>query len=326
MKFLAESYNTPKMKRKNIILTLILGLVSITTFAQSSLPFDEQYFLMDKFLINPSFTGATEDIVIRASHRRQWQNMPDGPVTTLASAHANIVDRVGLGVYFMNDNNGNTKTNSFNISAAYHIPIGDKKKRTDGQFSFGTSLSFAGMHFTGVTENPSDPIYNDMETRVYVPYINFGASATYMGWMLGLSVLDIPLSYNDPIVNQYEPSPTFYYGMLGKTFNVSEQFELEPVLAYRSNFDEDSRFDANLRAKYKFEENAVWLGANYRMDFFNGESESLSISPALGAEIGRLNFGFSYNMGLGEFSNEANDGFTAVLGYDLENFFKPLFK
>src|SRR5690606_6815363 len=190
------------MKKQNILLTLTLGLISFCGFAQSSLPFDEQYFIMDKFLVNPSFTGASDDIVFRASHRRQWDNLPDGPVTTLVSAHANIVDRVGFGMYFMNDNNGNTKTNSFNLSAAYHIPIGDQKNRQDGQFSFGTSLSFAGMHFDGITEQPNDPIYNDMETRVYIPYINFGASATYKGWMIGLSVLDIPLSYNAPIVNQ----------------------------------------------------------------------------------------------------------------------------
>ena len=326
MKFLAESFNTPKMKRQNIILTLALSLISIGAFAQSSLPYDEQYFIMDKVLVNPSFTGASDDIVFKASHRRQWDNMPDGPTTTLASIHANIVDRVGLGMYFMNDNNGGTKTNSFNISAAYHIPIGDKKKRQLGQFSFGTSLSFAGMHFTGETLTQPDPVANDQETRVYVPYINFGASATYEGWMLGLSVLDIPLSYNDPIVNQYEPSPIFYYGMLGKTFNVSKQFELEPMVAYRSNFDKDSRLDANLRAKVKFQENAVWLGANYRMDFFNDENQSLTVSPALGAEIGRLNMAFSYNIGLSDINKEGNNGSTASLGYDLENFFKPLFK
>lgn len=310
------------MKKQTILLTIALTLFATGAFAQSSLPFDEQYWLMDKAIVNPSFVGASDDIVFKASHRRQWDNMPEGPVTTLASAHANIVDRVGLGMYFMNDHNGNTKTNSFNISAAYHIPIGDQK-RQDGQFSFGTSVSFAGMHFKGFTENPNDPVYNDQETRVYIPYINFGASFTYYGWMLGISALDIPLSYNSPIVNQYEPSPIFYYGMLGKNFKVSSQFEIEPSVAYRSNFDEDSRLDANLKAKAKFQENAVWLGANYRMDFFNGDNESLSVSPAIGAELGRLNFAFSYNIGLSDYYNEGSDGFTAVLGYDLENFFKP---
>lgn len=311
------------MKKQNILLTIAFSLFSLSAFAQSSLPFNEQYFLMDKFLVNPSFTGASDDIVLKMSHRRQWDNMPDGPVTTLASAHANIVDRVGLGMYFMNDHNGNTKTNSFNLSAGYHIPFGEKKNNQQGQFSFGTSLSFAGMHFSGFTENPNDPIYNDAETRVYIPYINFGASATYDGWMLGVSVLDIPLSYNDPIVNQYEPSPKFYYGMLGKIIDVSSQFQLEPMVAYRSNFDEDSRLDANLRAKIKFQENAVWLGANYRMDFFNGENQALSVSPMIGADIGRMNLAFSYNMGLSDLKNEGNNGFTAVLGFNVENFFKP---
>lgn len=314
------------MKKQNILLTLTLSLMSFCAVAQSSLPFDEQYFLMDKFLVNPSFTGASDDIVFRASHRRQWDNMPNSPETTLVSAHANIVDRVGLGMYFMNDKNGNTKTNSFNISAAYHIPIGDQKTRQDGQFSFGTSLSFAGMHFSGITEQPNDPIYNDMENRVYVPYINFGASATYKGWMIGLSVLDIALSYNSPIVNQYEPSPTFYYGMLGKTINISEQFEIEPMVAYRSNFDKDSRLDANLRATAKFDNNAVWLGANYRMDFFNDGNESLSVSPAIGAQIGRMHMAFSYNIGLSDMNNEGNNGFTGALGFDIENFFNPQFK
>lgn len=311
------------MKKQNILLTIAFSLFSLSAFAQSSLPFNEQYFLMDKFLVNPSFTGASDDIVLKMSHRRQWDNMPDGPVTTLASAHANIVDRVGLGMYFMNDHNGNTKTNSFNLSAGYHIPFGEKKNNQQGQFSFGTSLSFAGMHFSGFTENPNDPIYNDAETRVYIPYINFGASATYDGWMVGVSVLDIPLSYNDPIVNQYEPSPKFYYGMLGKTIDVSSQFQLEPMVAYRSNFDEDSRLDANLRAKIKFQENAVWLGANYRMDFFNGENQALSVSPMIGADIGRMNLAFSYNMGLSDLKNEGNNGFTAVLGFNVENFFRP---
>lgn len=314
------------MKKLNLILIAALGFIGMKTYAQSSLPFDEQYYIMDKVIINPSFTGATEDIVFRTSHRRQWDNMPDGPVTTLASVHANIVDRLGFGMYFMNDHNGNTKTNSFNLSAGYHIPIGDKEKREQGQFSFGTSLSFAGMHFTGVTELPNDPVYNDLETRVYIPYINFGASATYAGWMIGLSALDIPLSYNSPIVNQYEPSPTFYYGMLGKTINLSSQFSLEPMVAYRSNFDKDSRLDANLRATAKFQDNAIWAGANYRMDFFDGENEALTVSPMLGAKIGRTNLAFSYNIGLSDVKYTGNDGFTAVLGFDLENFFKPGFE
>lgn len=311
------------MNKQKIIFTITLGLLSLFAFGQSSLPFNGQFYIMDKVLINPSFTGSTEYIVAKASHRRQWDNMPDGPKTTLASVHANIVDRVGLGMYFMNDHNGNTKTNSFNISAAYHIPIGSKKGGEEGQFSFGTSLSFAGMHFRGWTEVPNDPIFNDDETRVYIPYINFGASATYKGWMLGLSVLDIPLSYNDPIVNQYEPSPKFYYGMLAKTIHFTSEIEVQPMVTYRSNFDKLSQLDAGLKGTYKFDDNAVWAGANYRMGWINDDNHSLTVSPMLGADIGRLNFGFAYDIDLSDVQFKANNGFTVVLGYNLENVFKP---
>lgn len=310
------------MKKLNIILIIVLSLISMDAKAQSSLPFDEQYFLMDKAIVNPSFVGAQDHIVFRSAHRRQWDNLPESPHNTLVEAHANIVDRVGIGTYFLNDHNGNTRTNSFNLSAAYHIPIGNKKKEV-GSFSFGTSLSFAGMRFMGETEIPNDPIYNDMETRVYIPYINFGANVIYDGWMLGLSALDIPLSYNSPIVNQYEPSPKFFYGMLGKTFALNSQFQLEPLVSYRTNFDKDSRLDANLRAIANYKGNTVWLGANYRMDMFDGDNKSLSVSPMLGAQIDNLVMGFSYNINLGDFRREGNDGFTAMLGFDIENFFKP---
>src|SRR5690625_7835730 len=114
------------MKKQNIIFTIVIGLLSMCSYAQSSLPFDEQYFLMDKFLINPSFTGDSDDIVFKATHRRQWDNMPNGPVTTLASAHDNIVDRLGIGMYLMNDHNGNTKKNRLYNSESYNIQIVNK--------------------------------------------------------------------------------------------------------------------------------------------------------------------------------------------------------
>lgn len=44
------------MKKLNLLLITALSFISMKSFAQSSLPFDEQYYIMDKFLVNPSFT------------------------------------------------------------------------------------------------------------------------------------------------------------------------------------------------------------------------------------------------------------------------------
>lgn len=310
------------MKKIKHVLSVLTIFAASAAFAQSSLPFDEQYFTSEKFLINPAFAGITDDIAFKVSHRRQWDNLPNSPETTIASIHGVVVDRLAVGAYFMKDRNGNTSTNTFNLAAAYHIPIGEFENRQDGQFSFGSSLSFAGIRFDGQPENLNDPLYMDQST-VYVPYLNLGASVQYKGWTLAASVLDIPLSYNSPMVNELEPSPIFYYGMLGKRFNVSSNFELEPMVAYRMNEESESRLDANLRAKFKVNENAVWVGANYRTDFWGDNNQATAISPAVGAEIGRFNVGAAYNIGLSDISNEGNNGFSISIGYNIENFFSP---
>jgi len=310
------------MKKIKHVLSVLTIITASVAFGQSSLPFDEQYFTSEKFLINPAFAGITDDIAFKLSHRRQWGNLPNAPETSIASIHGVVVDRLAVGAYFMKDKNGNTSTSTFNLAAAYHIPIGEFENRQDGQFSFGSSLSFAGIRYTGQPEYLNDPLYMDQQA-IYVPYLNLGASVQYKGWTLAASVLDIALSYNSPMVNELEPSPTYYYGMLGKRFNVSSGFELEPMVAYRMNEESDSRLDANLRAKFKVKDNAVWVGANYRTDFWDDNNQATVISPAVGAEIGRLNIGAAYNIGLSDIAKEGNNGFSVSLGYNIENFFNP---
>ncbi len=310
------------MKKIKHVLSVLTIFIASAAFGQSSLPFDEQYFTVDKFLINPAFAGNTDDIAFKLSHRSQWNKLPKSPQTSIASIHGIVVDRLAIGAYFLQDQNGNTKTSSFNLAAAYHIPIGDFENRQDGQFSFGSSLSFAGIRYNGVPLDLNDPLYIDQQA-IYVPYLNLGASVQYKGWTLAASVLDIPLSYNAPIVNGLEPSPVNYYGLLGKRFDVAPKFELEPMVAYRINEESESRIDANLKAKFIMDDNAVWVGANYRTDFWGDKQNASAISPAVGGEIGRFNFSASYNIGLTDIAKEGHNGFSVSVGYNIENFFKP---
>ena len=311
------------MKQFRINVVAVFGmLICGFGFAQQSVPVYESYFISEEMLINPSLAGDSEDIEFKAYHRRQWQDFDNGPETTVASIHGNVIDRVGLGMYFLNDNNGNTKVNSFNVAAAYHIPLGEPENRQDGQFSFGTSLTFSGYRFGGVTEVPNDPLYEG-ERNIFIPYLNFGGSIQYNGWMAGVSVLDLALAYNEPVVNEIEPSPVYFYGMAGKKWRIAPSFELEPVLMYRFNKDDRKQLDANLRAKVISGENSFWAGANYRYDMSGDNSEGLTLSPMVGAEVGRLNFGFSYNIGLTDIATEGGDGWAISVGYDIANFFKP---
>lgn len=310
------------MKKIKNVLAVLSILTASVAFGQSSLPFDEQYFTSEKFLINPAFAGITDDIAFKLSHRSQWNNLPKSPETSIASIHGIVVDRLAIGAYFLKDRNGNTSTSTFNLAAAYHIPIGEFENRQDGQFSFGSSLSFAGIRYSGEPLDLNDPLYQDQQA-IYMPYLNLGASIQYKGWMLAASVLDIALSYNAPIVNGIEPSPVNYYGMLGKRIDVSSKFELEPLVAYRINELSESRVDANLRAKFIVDSNKLWVGANYRTDFWGDKQNASAVSPAVGAEIGRFNFSVAYNIGLSDIAKEGHNGYSVSVGYNIANFFKP---
>ena len=55
-----------------------------------------------------------------------------------------------------------------------------------------------------------------------------GLQATYSRAFAGISVADIPLSNNTPVVNGIEPSPTRFYLNAGYDWEIAEGFSVEP--------------------------------------------------------------------------------------------------
>lgn len=312
------------MKITKIISALALFAVGLN-YAQESLPFYQQYLISDQVLINPSYTGSKDDWVVKATYHNQWNDFDGGPNTQTISTHVNIVDRVGVGAYFFRDENGPVTMNGLNLSAAYHIPLGDEENRTESQFSFGTSLSLFSQSYDWSKIKPEDQndplLYGDKS--IFLPYLNLGLSFSYVGLFGGVSVLDIPLSNNTPIVNSIEPSPTWYYFNFGYNWKVAENLSLEPSVLMNLNTNSERQLDANIKAKYKDENNSFALGVSYRTDLDSKDTQGLSVTPFLQAEIGKLNFGFGYNFGLTDIYKEGGNGFIIGLGYNIDNVFNP---
>lgn len=304
------------------ILLLLIGLVSTNQlFCQESLPFYQQYLISDKVLINPSFTGSTDDWVFKGTFNKHWGNFDGGPNTQTLSTHVNLIDRVGVGMYFFRDENGAATLNGVNISAAYHIPIGDEEDR-ENQFSFGPSLSLFNQSICRACLKPDDPndvSLADENLNVFLPYLNLGVNAKFKGIFGGVSVLDIPLGNNREIVNTKEPLPTWYYFNLGYNWNFAENLYLEPSVLMNINTNSERQLDGNLKAKYKDDDNAFAVGVSYRQDLDENGSQALMFSPLIQAELGRLNFGFAYTLGLSNISRQGGNGFVISLGYNVEN-------
>ncbi|MDR3273250.1 MAG: PorP/SprF family type IX secretion system membrane protein [Flavobacteriaceae bacterium] len=314
------------MKLKTIgflcLLTAIFGKIS----AQQSIPFDQQYLLSDKILINPSYTGYTDDIVLKATYHKQWSDFDESPNTQTISTHFNLVDRLGVGAYFFRDENGPVSMNGINLSSAYHIPFtDDDEDRTRNQFSFGASLSFFGqsLDYAKLTpEMSNDPLLTGDKT-IFLSYLNLGLSFAYNGFFGGVSVLDIPLGQNKPVVNTIEPSPAWYYLNFGYDWDVTDGFVLEPSLLMSLNSDSQRMLDLNLKAKFKNDFNSFAVGVSYRDGLSSEKNEGLSFTPFIQADLNRLNFSFGYNFGLSDIYKTGKDGFVIGLGYNLENFINP---
>ncbi|MDR2122052.1 MAG: PorP/SprF family type IX secretion system membrane protein [Flavobacteriaceae bacterium] len=303
----------------------VLVLFCIKVYGQQSIPFDQQYLLSDKVLINPSYTGATDDIVLKTTYHQQWSNFSESPNTQTISAHFNAFDRVGLGTYFFRDENGPVTLTGVNISGAYHIPLDDDENRSESQFSFGPSISLFSQSFDYAKLRPEDSndplLYGDKS--IFLPYLNLGMSVAYAGFFAGVSVLDIPLGKNKPVVNSIEPSPSWYYLNLGYNWKIADVFFVEPSFLMVLNTNAERMIDINLKAKYKNEYNAFAAGVSYRTATDSQANGGLSFTPFLQAELGKLNFTFGYNFGITDIFKEGGNGLIVGLGYNLDNIINP---
>jgi type IX secretion system PorP/SprF family membrane protein len=274
--------------------------------------------------MNPSYTGSTDDIVIKGTYHKQWDKLDKSPNTQTLSAHFNLVDRLGVGAYFFRDEDGPLTLTGANISAAYHIPFGENDDRTKDQFSFGTSVSLMsqGYDWSKINaEDPSDELIGGKS--VFLPYLNLGVSFIYRNFFGGVSVLDIPLGQNIPVVNSIEPSPTWYYANFGYHWALTDNLILTPSSVMSLNTNSESLLDLNFEAKFLFEDNSLSLGLSYRTGLDSKTKQNLFTTPFIRAEVGRLNFGVGYGFGMSDISKLAGNGIIFGLGYNLENVFNP---
>lgn len=295
------------------------------TNAQEGLPFYEHYLISDNYLINPSFAGANSEVLrVRGTHYSQWSGLEDAPSTQTISAHARITNKLALGTHIFNDRNGATSMQGINVSAAYHIPIGDQfsyyEGEQDNQFSFGLSYNGISQSFDREkwnAQNPEDPLLQD--TSYFLNYFNLGLNFHYNGFYGGISVLDVPIGDNRPVVNTVEPLPTWYYFQAGYKWNIAEGVQLEPSFLMNLNSNSERQIDLTLRSRFAMGNNAFRLGVNYRTDTDESGAQSLSLTPLMNLEIGNLRLGYGYRVGLTDISKEAGGGHLISLGFDFGN-------
>ena len=305
----------------------IYALFSVLLFfvhykGQETLPYYQQYLLDGDFLYNPALYGKTDDVVLNLNYQKQFSQFAESPNVQSIGLHANVFDRGGAGLSFFRDQNGPVSSNGIGAGASYFIPIDDDGERKS-QFSFGTNVNFYNMHVDLAKLNPQDPgdptLASD-NNSLFLVYANLGMAVTYRNFFAGVSVNDIALTNDIPIVNGIEPEPTKFILNAGYDYYLTEQFYVSPSVMMNFNTNSSRITDMNLMATILGEENSFSAGASFRTSKNQFGSQNLGISPVLKATVNNFFFGASYNFGLSDIQQYAGSSFMLSVGYNIENF------
>jgi type IX secretion system PorP/SprF family membrane protein len=270
---------------RSILPAIVLSFIFEAAIAQQ-VPMYSQY-IMNGFLINPSFAGRDGYTTVNLTVREQWVGMTGAPSTYAASFQTRILKnsfiskstavrkkiikptkggKVGLGGYIFNDNNGIMHRTGFQLAYAYHISMG----RTEGipnDLSFGlamTAYQFA-VNMNDLIYDKADPLLNSYDRSVFIPDFNFGASFTTSRYYVGFAMTNLLrgsiLIGDTSRTKRSELGNYFLTG--GVKFPLSADWTIEPSAFIKASdmFFKSVQMDLTARAYYKED---YWAGVSWR--------------------------------------------------------------
>jgi type IX secretion system PorP/SprF family membrane protein len=269
---------------------LILSIAVISSIfgvaKAQQVPMYSQY-IMNGFLVNPSFAGRDGYTTVNLTIRQQWVGMAGAPSTYAASFQTRLLknsyiskstavrkkltkptkgSKVGLGGYVFNDNNGIMKRTGIQAAYAYHISLG----QTGGypnNLSFGLALTayqFA-VNTNGLIYDHDDPLLNTYDRSVFIPDFNFGTSFTTSRYYVGFAMTNLfrgSLLFADTsLTNRTELGNYFLTG--GIKFKLAADWKLEPSAFIKASdmFLRSIQMDLTSRVYYKDD---YWAGLSWR--------------------------------------------------------------
>jgi type IX secretion system PorP/SprF family membrane protein len=270
---------------RQILSFIVICFFSMAAMAQQ-VPMYSQY-IMNGFLINPSYAGRDGYTTVNLTVREQWVGMTGAPSTYAASFQTRILKnsyisksttvrkkpvkptkggKVGLGGYLFSDNNGIMRRTGIQADYAYHIEMG----QTGGlpnNLSFGlamTAYQFA-VNTDGLIYDHSDPLLNTFDRSVFIPDFNFGSSFTTSRYYAGFAMTNLlrgSLLLAD--TSRSKRSELGHYFLSGgMKFQVAGDWIIEPSALMKSSDLLFKSFQVDLTGRVYYKEN-YWAGLSYR--------------------------------------------------------------
>jgi len=297
--------------RSIVSISLFIFCLGISEAQQ--VPMYSQY-IMNGFLVNPSFAGRDGYTTMNLTVREQWTGLPQAPGTYALSFQTRILNnsyiskstavkkrivkptkggRVGAGGYTFSDNNGIMRRTGMEAAYAYHIPLGDINNDEMKDLAFG--LALIGYQYSVNTDNliydQDDPYLNSYDSSVFIPDFNFGVSFATPDYYVGFSMTNMlrgsVILFNSGGNRRSEIGHYFITG--GIKLPLSSNWMIEPSAFVKSSdmLFKALQLDLTSRVYYK---NDYWVGLSWRTND--------AIIAMFGLSYNRFYFAYAYDFTL----------------------------
>jgi type IX secretion system PorP/SprF family membrane protein len=270
---------------RRIATVIFLSFIFGAGIAQQ-VPMYSQY-IMNGFLVNPSFAGRDGYTTVNLTVREQWVGLAGSPSTYAASFQTRLLKdsyiskstsvrkklvkptkggKVGIGGYVFNDNNGIMHRTGFQAAYAYHIAMGESGGYHN-DLSFGLALVAYQFYINTdrLLYDHNDPLLLAYDRSVFIPDFNFGASYTTSRYYAGFAMTNLlrgSLLFGDKSSNKSTQLGNFYLTG-GMKFPLSPDWMLEPSTFIKSSDMVFKSIQLDLTARIFYKDD-YWVGLSYR--------------------------------------------------------------
>ncbi len=285
----------------NIVLSL--AFVAIGYFnanGQAHRYFDERYIsthaYLNPILYNAGATAFHQGHELLVNYRNKWSTFDGAPKTITLGYDGVLMDRLGIGAMFLQDNFGALRTTKGQLSLAYLIP-GDKNS-----LSFGLSTEYIqhGLNNNVSSDeifDPNDPVYRLKNEGASFLDVSFGLYGKYMNqFTYGIALPSLISSrIDDDADNDRELG---FIVNLGYQLKSISGISVEPSIIVKKLNNVPTHVDLN--AKLGFLDDKFTSGISYTL----GADKRLGF--LIGFRIDKVNVFYSYNTSMHDFQDYNN--------------------
>ncbi len=296
--------------KKNFISTLVVILVGIGTAAGQQIPMFNSYTL-NKFLINPSYAGASGKTNIFGINRIQYSGFDGAPVTYMFTADAGFKDKkFGLGGAVFSDRNNLIAQNGFQLAYAYTVKLNEKWNLGMGLNAGAVqwTLNFDQLKVDDITEDVlsnyksnSTTFRSDFGFRISSDKLDFGLSLPQL--------VASKVKYSDYLKNgngTYASIP-HYVANLSYLLSLGNEINLKPMVVVRGAKDIQPQIDVIGLLDWK---SKAYATLGYRTNY------ALSIGGGVRLTKG-VTFGYTYDRPVNNISNYSGGSHEIIVGITL---------